>query len=107
MFKKLLLQVKFACTSARSRDRCCAPKNFLSGEVIFLFKRKKVTVKVTVNQQKILNLIKENLFITQEELFKIIGITRKSVISNMKKLQDVGLIKRIGADKNGYWQLEE
>jgi len=25
----------------------------------------------------------------------------------MKKLQDVGLIKRIGADKNGYWQLEE
>lgn len=75
--------------------------------MIFLFKRKKVTVKVTVNQQKILNLIKENLFITQEELFKIIGITRKSVISNMKKLQDVGLIKRIGADKNGYWQLEE
>lgn len=25
----------------------------------------------------------------------------------MKKLQDVGLIKHIGADKNGYWQLEE
>ena len=63
--------------------------------------------RVTVNQQKILNLIKENPFITQEELSKIIGITRKSVISNMKKLQDVGLIKRIGADKNGYWQLEE
>ena len=67
----------------------------------------KVTQKVTINQQKILNLIKENPFITQEELSKIIGITRKSVISNMKKFQDVGLIKRIGADKNGYWQVEE
>lgn len=67
----------------------------------------KVTQKVTVNQQKILNLIKENPFITQEELSKNIGIARKSIISNMKKLQDVGLIKRIGADKNGYWQLEE
>lgn len=67
----------------------------------------KVTQKVTVNQQKILNLIKENPFITQEELSKNIGIARKSIISNMKKLQDVGFIKRIGADKNGYWQLEE
>ena len=67
----------------------------------------KVTQKVTVNQQKILDLIKENPFITQEELSKNIGIARKSVISNMKKLQENGLLKRIGADKNGYWQVEE
>ena len=67
----------------------------------------KVTQKVTVNQQKILNLIKENPFITQEELSKNIGIARKSIISNMKKLQENGLIKRIGADKNGYWQVED
>ena len=46
----------------------------------------KVTVKVTVNQQKILNLLKQNPFITQEELSKIIGIARKSIILNMKKL---------------------
>lgn len=67
----------------------------------------KVTQKVTVNQHKILNLIKENPFITQEELSEIVGIARKSIISNMKKLQENGLIKRIGADKNGYWQVEE
>ena len=67
----------------------------------------KVTVKVTVNQQKILNLLKQNPFITQEELSKIIGIARKSIILNMKKLQEAGLINRIGADKNGYWQVEE
>lgn len=63
--------------------------------------------KVTVNQQKILNLIKENPFITQEELSEIVGIARKSIISNMKKLQENGLIKRVGADKNGYWQVED
>ena len=63
--------------------------------------------KVTVNQQKILNLIKENPFITQEELSKNIGIARKSIISNMKKLQENGLIKSVGADKNGYWQVED
>ncbi len=63
--------------------------------------------KVTVNQQKILNLIKENPFITQEELSEIVGIARKSIISNMKKLQENGLIKRVCADKNGYWQEED
>ena len=79
-------------------------------EEIILTEKKvtqKVTVKVTVNQQKILNLLKQNPFITQEELSKIIGIARKSIILNMKKLQEAGLIKRIGADKNGYWQVEE
>lgn len=67
----------------------------------------KVTVKVTVNQQKIIDAIKDNPYVTQEELSKIIGITRKSIILNMKKLQEAGLIKRIGADKNGHWQVEE
>ena len=67
----------------------------------------KVTQKVTVNQQKIIDAIKNNPFITQEELASIVGIARKNIISNMKKLQENGLIKRIGADKNGYWQVEE
>lgn len=67
----------------------------------------KVTVKVTVNQQKIIDAIKENPYVTQEELADIVGIARKNIIANMKKLQTNGLIKRIGADKNGYWQVEE
>lgn len=70
---------------------------------------KKVTVKVaqkvTVNQKKIIEAIENNSHITQEELAKIVGITRKSIIANMKKLQENGLVKRIGADKNGYWQV--
>ena len=67
----------------------------------------KVTPKVTVNQQKILEAIKENPFITQDELSQIIGLSRKSIIQNMKKLQENGLIKRVGADKNGRWEVEE
>lgn len=67
----------------------------------------KVTQKVTVNQNKIIEAIKSNPYITQEEFAEIVGITRKNIIANMKKLQTYGLIKRIGADKNGYWQVEE
>lgn len=64
----------------------------------------KVTIKVTINQQKIIDAIKTNPYITQEELSDIIGITKKSITFNMKKLQDKGLIKRIGSNKNGYWE---
>lgn len=67
----------------------------------------KISVKVTVNQQKILDEIKENPFVTQEELAQIIGLSRKSIIQNMKKLQENGLLKRIGADKNGHWEVLE
>ncbi len=67
----------------------------------------KVTRKVTANQKKIIDAIKNNPFITQEELAEIVGIARKNIVANMKKLQENGLIKRVGADKNGHWQIEE
>ena len=37
----------------------------------------------------------------------IVGIARKNIVANMKKLQKSGLIKRIGADKNKHWKIEE
>ena len=66
-----------------------------------------VTVKLTVNQKKILEEIKKNPFSTQEELAEIIGITRKSINENMKKLQSQKIIERIGADKNGHWKISK
>ncbi len=45
------------------------------------------------------------LFATQDVLAEIVGISRKSIIQNMKKLQKSGMIRRIGADKNGYWEV--
>ncbi len=65
----------------------------------------KVTQKVTVNQQKILDLIKENPHITQNELTQAVGIARKNIVANMKKLQEAGLLVRHGADKNGWWEV--
>ncbi len=65
----------------------------------------KVTQKVTVNQQKILEAIKNNPFITQDELSKVIGLSRKSIIQNMNKMKENSLIKRVGAVKNGHWEI--
>lgn len=53
----------------------------------------------------ILEAIRQNPFVTQEELSKIVGITAANINLNMKKLQQAGIIKRIGADKNGKWEV--
>ena len=64
----------------------------------------KVTAKLSNNQNKILEEIRKNPFITQSELSELVGITRKAIIQNMKKLQDAGLIERVGSDKSGKWE---
>lgn len=67
----------------------------------------KVTAKVTANQKKIIETIAENPYITQNKLSEIVGISRKSIIQNMKKLQENHFIERVGADKNGHWKVVE
>ena len=63
----------------------------------------KVNVKVNANQQKILDYLKSNPYATMEELSETIGIAKKNIFNNMKKLQENGLLRRVGADKNGWW----
>lgn len=80
-------------------------------QFIVVFKRKnvvseKVTEKVTENQQKILSLIEKNKNITVVELAHLIRISRKSVLENIAKLKRKGVLKRIGPDKGGYWELK-
>ena len=64
-----------------------------------------ITVKLSQNQQKIIELIKKNPAILQDQIAQTLGIARETVNRNMKKLQENKIIKRIGADKNGYWQI--
>ncbi len=65
----------------------------------------KITPKITVNQEKILDEIKKNPYITQKELSDLIKMTIPNINRNMKKLQEQGIIRRVGADKNGHWEI--
>ena len=67
----------------------------------------KVTVNLTEIQQKIITAIKQNQFFSQTEIAKELSLARETVNRNMKKLQEQGIIKRIGADKNGHWEVIE
>lgn len=66
---------------------------------------KNITVKLTQTQKDILNLIKENPCITQNEIASKLNIARETVNRNMKKLQQKKIIQRLGADKNGSWKI--
>ena len=59
----------------------------------------------SLNQQKIIQEIRKNPHITQIALSEIVGISAKSIKENMKKLQENEIIRRVGADKNGYWEM--
>ncbi len=56
-------------------------------------------------KDNIILLISKNPSITKKELAKKIGITEKGVQWQISKLKEDKIIKRIGSDKNGYWEV--
>ena len=56
--------------------------------------------------QKIIELIKQDKYITTQKMADILGIDRRNVARNIKKLQDQGVLERIGATNNGYWEIK-
>ena len=65
----------------------------------------KVTEKVTENQRKILSAIEQNPSASQEGIAQVVGINRANVAKNLKKLVEMGLVKRIGPDRGGHWEV--
>ena len=55
--------------------------------------------------QKIINLIRENPYVTTQEMADSIGIIRRTIAKHIRSLQDKGIIKRIGPDKGGHWEV--
>ncbi len=56
-------------------------------------------------QESILKLILDRPNITQEELGRLLGVTLKTISRNFKVLLEQNYVKRVGANKNGYWQI--
>jgi ATP-dependent DNA helicase RecG len=67
----------------------------------------KVTDKVTINQKKILDQISINKHISSSELASKIEVSVRKTKLNIKKLKDKGLLKRIGPDKGGHWEIQQ
>ncbi len=64
-------------------------------------------VKLGENNAEIIRKIAENKFITSLELSKYLSLSITAIENNISKLKKIGIIKRIGADKGGYWEVVE
>jgi len=65
----------------------------------------KVGERVTENQKKILEEIIRNKYITIKRLSESIGISERKTQENINKLKGKRLLKRVGPDKGGYWEV--
>ena len=66
----------------------------------------KTTQKTTQNTtQKILEAISKKSDITQKELAAVIGITKDGIKYHITRLRGKGILKRIGPDKGGHWEI--
>ena len=61
--------------------------------------------KLTENQELIIKFIKANNRISIRELSVKVDIAEKNIENNLAKLKEKGLIKRIGPDKGGHWEV--
>lgn len=65
----------------------------------------KVQCKLGINQMSILLLVHFYPRITRNELSRLLEFSFTSVDVNLNKLKDLHLLVRVGARKNGYWQI--
>jgi ATP-dependent DNA helicase RecG len=65
----------------------------------------KLGVRLGENEARIFQLIGENNQITIPELAQALHISSTAVENNLAKLKSKGLLKRIGPDKGGSWEL--
>ena len=97
--------------------------SFRTDEFILKIMVPKVAEKVTVNvtekvnatenvidasqktSQKIIDLIKEEPYISTSKMAEIIGVDRRNIARNIKKLQEQGVVRRVGPDKSGFWEV--
>ena len=59
------------------------------------------------SQKKIILLIIQNQRISKRELAKKIGISTTAIDKNILTLKKKKIIKRIGPDKGGHWEIKE
>lgn len=67
--------------------------------------RKNIPDKLTKSSIRVLELVKINPKITQEEITLQTNLSLSTIKRALKTLTDNGIIKRIGSNRNGYWEI--
>ena len=63
------------------------------------------SVKLNKTQLAIIKVLLKDNRATYEDLAKIIGVDRTTIRRNIAVLKEKGVIRHVGEDKNGYWEV--
>ena len=59
------------------------------------------------SSEKVVSAIKKNSTISAQELAKMLGISSRAVEKHLSILKEKGVIKRLGPDKGGHWEVSD
>jgi len=76
-----------------------------SGFKVSVFKTTQKTTQKTQTRNQILALLSKNPKMTREDLARTLAKSPNTVKGHIAKLKSEGRIKRIGSDRNGYWEV--
>jgi len=88
-------------------------ENFIKIEFIFDNVTENVTDNVTENvtekkrSQEVVDLMGKNKLISIDKIAEKLAVSRRTILRDIEQLKEKGLIKRIGPDKGGYWEIVE
>ena len=68
--------------------------------------RKRPESDLSKQEDTIIELLKENPYISRKEISGRLGLHESSVKRRLASLQEKGAIKRVGPDKGGYWEVQ-
>lgn len=62
-------------------------------------------INITETEIKIIELVKQNNQITRMELANTLKVNESTIKRTINKVKNKGILKRIGANKNGHWEI--
>jgi ATP-dependent DNA helicase RecG len=60
-----------------------------------------------ITRERIITLMAANPQITSEAIASSLGITKRAVLKQIRRLKDEGLLRRIGSPRAGYWEVRD
>ena len=63
--------------------------------------------KITERQESIIYIIENDASVIQDEIAEQLGVSRYTIIRDLKALEENGIVSREGSNKTGYWKINK
>ena len=67
--------------------------------------QRKVTDNVGINEQRILDALRADASLSAVKIGRLLGITTRQAERLLASLREKNHIRRVGANKNGHWEI--